>query len=213
MNAQRVRRGVLGVCLIATIVLSVHEWRASHASSTIALVNVAPRAVALAASAARNAVKAHRVTAPAKASPVNQSTHATHAAQAASMPQASSTPQADTPNPKLGALRKPMSLESRNNPFAASSWLPPPPPVVQAPPEPAPPPTAPPVPYVYVGKLDGSALKPQVFLASGDQLLIVSQGEVVDGQYRVESISDADVVLTYLPLNQRQVISIPGEGP
>jgi hypothetical protein len=105
-----------------------------------------------------------------------------------------------------------MSLESRNNPFAASSWLPPPPPVVQAPPEPPPPPTAPPVPYVYLGKLDGSTLKPRVFLSSGDQLLIVSQGEVVDGQYRVESISNTDIVLTYLPLNQRQVISTQSEG-
>ncbi|HWT37932.1 MAG TPA: hypothetical protein VN289_16700, partial [Paraburkholderia sp.] len=139
-----------------------------------------------------------------------------HASREAAQPASTPTPLAshatDTPARRLAALRKPMSLESRNNPFAASSWLPPPPPVVQAAPEPPPPPTAPPVPYVYLGKLDGSTVKPRVFLSRGDQLLIVSQGEVVEGQYRVESISDGDVVLTYLPLNQRQVVSMQSEG-
>jgi hypothetical protein len=42
--------------------------------------------------------------------------------------------------------------------------------------------------------------------------LIVSPGDVIDGQYRVESVSESDVVLTYLPLNQMQVVSIPREG-
>ncbi|MEX3937289.1 hypothetical protein AB4Y32_37105 [Paraburkholderia phymatum] len=200
MNTNLVRRGVLGLCLIATIALSVKEWRASQGSAAMAAVNPARRGAMLPSSSARDAAKAHRAKAPGKT------------ASAASTAAPSLSHAADTSSEKLAALRKPMSLESRNNPFAASSWLPPPPPVVQAPPEPPPPPTAPPVPYVYLGKLDGSTLKPRVFLSSGDQLLIVSQGEIVDGQYRVESISDGDIVLTYLPLNQKQVISIPGEG-
>lgn len=157
----------------------------------MAAVSVARHDVALAASSVRSAAKHDRAKSSGKAT------------QAASE---------KTSNEKLARLRKPMSLESRNNPFAASSWLPPPPPPVQAAPEPPPPPTAPPVPYVYLGKLDGSTLKPRVFLSSGDQLVIVSQGEVVDGQYRVESISDADIVLMYLPLNQRQVIPMQSEG-
>ncbi|MEM5434342.1 hypothetical protein [Paraburkholderia diazotrophica] len=198
MNPNLVRRSVLGLCLIATIALSVKEWRASQGSAAMAAVNPARHAATL-PSLARDAAKERRTKAPGKTAKAGASTpSASHAA--------------DTPSEKLAALRKPMSLESRNNPFAASSWLPPPPPVVQAPPEPPPPPTAPPMPYVYLGKLDGSTLKPRVFLSSGDQLLIVSQGEIVDGQYRVESISDGDVVLTYLPLNQKQVIAIPGEG-
>ena len=199
MTAQRVRRSMLGLCLIATIALSVKVWRESPGSSTMAAVSVAPRNVPWPASAARHAGQSGRAKAPGQD------------ARTASVPQASAR-RADTANQKLAALRKPMSLESRNNPFAASSWLPPAPPPVQAAPEPPPPPTAPPVPYVYLGKLDGSTLKPRVFLSSGDQLVIVSQGEVVDGQYRVESISDADIVLMYLPLNQRQVISMQSEG-
>lgn len=191
MSSVLVRRSLLGMCLIATIALSVKAWRTPEGSSAMAAVSVARHGAALTASSVRAAAKHDRATSPGKAT------------QAASE---------KTANEKLAALRKPMSLESRNNPFAASSWLPPPPPPVQAAPEPPPPPTAPPVPYVYLGKLDGSTLKPRVFLSSGDQLVIVSQGEVLDGQYRVESISDADIVLMYLPLNQRQVISMQSEG-
>ena len=118
-----------------------------------------------------------------------------------------------TPRAKLIALRAPLSVESANNPFAASSWLPPPPVEVPVVPEVrAPAPTAPPVPFTYVGELDAKAAKPQVFLSNGERVLIVSPGEVVDDQYRVESVSESDVVLTYLPLNQTQSVSIPREA-
>ncbi|MGZ2745450.1 hypothetical protein [Burkholderia stagnalis] len=119
---------------------------------------------------------------------------------------------APTPREKLAALRAPVSIESANDPFTASSWLPPP---VEVPPPPAArpaPPTAPPMPFTYVGELDAKAEKPQVFLSNGDQLLIVSPGDVIDGQYRVDAVSASNVVLTYLPLNQTQVVSIPVEG-
>lgn len=113
---------------------------------------------------------------------------------------------------KLASLRAPLSVESAHDPFTASSWLPPPPPVeVPAEPVRPAPPTAPPVPFAYVGQLDAKTVKPQVFLSNGDQLLIVSPGDVIDNQYRVESVSDSQVVLTYLPLHEKQVVSIPGE--
>jgi hypothetical protein len=119
-----------------------------------------------------------------------------------------------TPRARLLALRAPLSIASTSNPFAASSWLPPPPPVVVpvVPEVRAAAPVAPPVPFTYMGELDAKKAKPQVFLSSGDRLLIVSPGDVVDEQYRVESVSESDVVLTYLPLNQTQVVSIPREG-
>jgi hypothetical protein len=79
--------------------------------------------------------------------------------------------------------------------------------VAPAPPEPVAPPTAPPVPFTYLGELDARAARPQVFLSSGERLLIVSPGDVVDGQYRIESVSDSEVLLTYLPLNEKQVLS------
>lgn len=119
------------------------------------------------------------------------------------------TAAAATPHAKLVALRAPLSVESAHDPFTASSWLPPPPVEVPAAPVRPAPPTAPPVPFTYVGELDAKADKPQVFLSNGEQLLIVSPGDVIDSQYLVESVSESDVVLTYLPLHERQAVSIP----
>ncbi|MGD7319803.1 hypothetical protein ACQCQ4_25815, partial [Ralstonia pseudosolanacearum] len=79
-------------------------------------------------------------------------------------------------------------------------------------PEPAPPPSAPALPFVYLGTLNPEAAKPQVFISSGDRLLIVSPGDVIDGVYRFESIAATEARFTYLPLNQRQVMSVQGEG-
>ncbi|KML46761.1 proline rich protein [Burkholderia cepacia] len=119
---------------------------------------------------------------------------------------------AATPQEKLAALRAPVSIEAAHDPFTASSWLPPAPVVVPTLPDTRPaPPSAPPVPFTYVGEQDAKAAKPHVFLSNGDQLLIVSPGDVIDGQYRVESVSESNVVLTYLPLNQVQVVAIPRE--
>ncbi|RQR48999.1 hypothetical protein DIE21_20775 [Burkholderia sp. Bp9140] len=134
------------------------------------------------------------------------------AASHAAAPAPASHEAAATPREKLAALRAPVSVDAAHDPFTASSWLPPPP-VVPPPPETRPaPPTAPPVPFVYLGQQDAKSAKPHVFLGNGDQLLIVSPGDVIDSQYRVESVSESNVVLTYLPLNQIQMVPIPMEG-
>ncbi|KVW24281.1 hypothetical protein WK94_12725 [Burkholderia ubonensis] len=166
----------------------------------------------------------HRDGAPARpvaghrAPPSRAIAQAASAAAAASAASAASGARVDAPTPaatpreKLAALRAPVSVESANDPFTASSWLPPPPVEAPLPTARPAPPTAPPVPFTYVGELDAKADKPQVFLSNGDQLLIVSPGDVIDGQYRVDAVSASNVVLTYLPLNQTQVVSIPVEA-
>jgi len=50
--------------------------------------------------------------------------------------------------------------------------------------------------------------RPQAFLARGEVLNIVKVGDVIDNSYRVESLSASQVVLTYLPLNQMQTLSV-----
>ncbi|AOI65199.1 hypothetical protein WS51_16360 [Burkholderia territorii] len=156
---------------------------------------------------------ARPASAPASAhvAPASRAASAASAASApASVPVAHDAP--PTPRERLAALRAPVSVDAAHDPFTASSWLPPPP-VVPPPPETRPaPPTAPPVPFVYLGQQDPKAAKPQVFLGNGDQLLIVSPGDVIDGQYRVDSVSESNVMLTYLPLNQPQMVPIPVEG-
>ncbi|MCA8254968.1 hypothetical protein LGM89_16960 [Burkholderia sp. AU31624] len=146
-----------------------------------------------------------------RAAPAPARARVAPASQAAA-PAPASHAAAATPREQLAALRAPVSVEAAHDPFTASSWLPPPP-VVPPPPETRPaPPTAPPVPFVYLGQQDARSAKPQVFLGNGDQLLIVSPGDVIGGQYRVESVSASNVVLTYLPLNQVQTVLIPVEG-
>ncbi|HUF20319.1 MAG TPA: hypothetical protein VMP00_06145 [Burkholderiales bacterium] len=70
-----------------------------------------------------------------------------------------------------------------------------------------PPPSAPPLPFVYMGKLitDGGL---SVFLLQGERNLIVREGDTIDSLYRVERISDAGITVLFLPLNQRQTIVI-----
>ncbi len=47
-----------------------------------------------------------------------------------------------------------------------------------------------------------------VFLISGDRNLVVKLGDVIDNTYRLDEVTDSTVVLTYLPINQRQSLPI-----
>lgn len=110
--------------------------------------------------------------------------------------------------------RADVKTDAAGNPFRSSNWAPPPPPppkpVALPPPPPPPAPTAPPVPYRFVGKLEARNAAPRAFLAKGEALVIVSAGDTLDNLYKVESLGQTEVVLTYLPLNQRQTIPMTG---
>ena len=75
-----------------------------------------------------------------------------------------------------------------------------------APAAPAPAPTAPPLPYKYLGQLREQG-RTVVFLARDDAPVMAKAGEVIDGSYRVERISESEVEFTYLPLATRQILS------
>ncbi len=72
---------------------------------------------------------------------------------------------------------------------------------------PPPPPQAPPLPFAYIGRL-AEDRDITVFLAMGERNLVVKAGDVIDNTYKLEEVSDSAVVLTYLPLSQRQTLSI-----
>ena len=92
--------------------------------------------------------------------------------------------------------------------FATKSWIPPPPVVSTAPVKP-PPPSAPPLPFRYVGQMTDSTGQLLVYLARGEDVLIVRVGEQLAGSYRLDSIDEAKLVLTFIPLNQQQMLVIP----
>lgn len=91
--------------------------------------------------------------------------------------------------------------------FASLTWTPPPPP--PPPPAPPPPPLAPPLPFTYFGKKaeDG---KWEVYLVRGEQTFIARPQTIIDGNYRVESVTPPTLSLTYMPLNQIQTLTIGG---
>jgi hypothetical protein len=122
---------------------------------------------------------------------------------------AGSTAASQRPTP----LREAIEVGDAADTFRSRSWVPPPPPppppapVVQAPP---PAPTAPPLPFRLVGMLEDRSDQPTAFLAKGDALHVVRVGDQIDDTYRVESLSPTQVVMTYLPLKQRQVLTVAG---
>lgn len=84
----------------------------------------------------------------------------------------------------------------------------PPPPRTSAVVDAAPPaPVAPPNPYRFAGRLvrGGQA---QIFLSKGDSVVAVRQGETIEGGYRVETIGEEQITLTYLPLGKKETIPV-----
>lgn len=105
--------------------------------------------------------------------------------------------------------------------FASTSWAPKPPPITpqqqaamlerqqraQAKKRPPPEPTPPPLQFKYLGKaIEGN--RTWVFLTQADENFIAKIGEKIGEQYRLDTISDESVTLTYLPLNAKQVLPI-----
>lgn len=91
-----------------------------------------------------------------------------------------------------------------NRLFAMHSWAPPPPKPLPAPPVV---PTAPPIPFVVIGKKI-EAGHWEVYLDAGGETQIASVNTVINGTYRVKHIKPPLLTLTYLPLGQDQELNI-----
>lgn len=103
-------------------------------------------------------------------------------------------PRARAPQPKAGL-------------FDSVSWRPPAPP---APPPPPPPkPAAPPFPYTYVGGLLDNNVR-TAFFEKGERVIALKAGDTLDGVYRVDQMTDQQMQLTYLPLDQRMTVPLGG---
>lgn len=92
---------------------------------------------------------------------------------------------------------------ARVDPFSMVTTPPAPPPLAKAP-NPPPLPVPPPMPFRHFGALTGPDGKEAVYVAAADRLLVVRPGDVLDGQYRVDKVSEEEIVFTYLPLEQAQ---------
>jgi len=69
-------------------------------------------------------------------------------------------------------------------------------------------PTAPPLPFVYLGKAieDGRL---EVFLSRGEKSYSVHAKQKLDDEYRIDKVTETSITFTYLPLKTRQTLDIP----
>lgn len=128
--------------------------------------------------------------------------------------------QATLPLTTAGAARPaaPQSSEPRlanpppaSDPFKVTAFLPPPQQTQAAPPalSRAPPaPVAPPFPYVYFGRFTDGAGQVSTFLELEGELLAIQPGQLLPGEYRIDDVSQQQMSITYLPLNETTVIRL-----
>jgi hypothetical protein len=91
--------------------------------------------------------------------------------------------------------------------FPSQTWVPPPPPPKPFIPPPPPPPRPPPLPFKYLGRwVEAGELT--LFLVQGEQPILVQQGQVLSGNWRVDEITERKVVFTYLPLDMQSILGI-----
>lgn len=93
----------------------------------------------------------------------------------------------------------------RENPFRAGSWD-----AASAGPGRVArraPPAAPPLPFRFVGRVYQGATT-QLYLARGDKLYSVKQGDTLDGQYLVESVSGTSITFLHRPSGTRQIMRL-----
>lgn len=122
------------------------------------------------------------------------------AVESANLPPAQSGPLAEAaPVERLAQMQA--------NLFPRQSWVPPPPPTKPYVAPPPPPPKPPPLPFKYLGRwVEAGQLT--VFLVQGEQPIAIQAGQVLPGDWRVDEISDGQVVFTYLPLEMQTTLGI-----
>lgn len=79
------------------------------------------------------------------------------------------------------------------------------------PPPPPPAPMAPPLPFTAVGFIHGKKIgdgQQQTFIQQGDKLTLIRQGDTINSTYRVDDINTERIVVTYLPLGQKQSLPL-----
>jgi len=99
-----------------------------------------------------------------------------------------------------------------------AAWIskippPPPPPPQAASSAPSPPPMAPPFPYQWIGRWQEQGAEPVslrylAVIAGPGNTWVVKAGDVIEGQWRIDAITDTAVRVIYLPLSQTQTLAM-----
>lgn len=102
----------------------------------------------------------------------------------------------------------PLTLRERPLPrvgeaFGPRSWTPPTKPAAGPPPPPRP--VAPALPFDFLGRVEDKGA-PTVILRRGKDVVLARERQNIDAAYRLEAIGPDGLVITYLPLDQQQVL-------
>jgi cohesin domain-containing protein len=89
-----------------------------------------------------------------------------------------------------------------SDPFSVQSWMPPRKP--SAAPAPAAP-VAPPLPYRFAGQFYRDS-GTELYIAKGEDIFPIKEGDTLDGQYKVESVSSSEVRFVHLPTGTPQTM-------
>lgn len=93
------------------------------------------------------------------------------------------------------------------DPFAVREFNPRPAPPPAAAPAAAPPPPVPQLPFRFVGRMvDGDTIV--LLLARGEEILTVQPGQDLGPQWRLDEVSEHEIVFTYRPLKTRRTLPI-----
>lgn len=65
-------------------------------------------------------------------------------------------------------------------------------------------PVAPPLPYRLLGSYEQAGVATTFYLVKGDRIYDVVVGDEIDGTYKVDRVSEGELIFTYLPLNTSQ---------
>jgi hypothetical protein len=111
------------------------------------------------------------------------------------------------PGPKAPEGLERFAAKADGDLFPSQTWVPPPPPPPKVKPLPPPPPSPPPLPFSYLGHW-AEAGQETFFLAQGDRVDQVRQGDVIAGSWRLDEVSPSQLVFTYLPLDMTRTLRI-----
>src|SRR5204863_31583 len=88
------------------------------------------------------------------------------------------------------------------DPFSAQAWLPRRKPAVVSEPPVA---VVPPLPYRFAGQFHRDS-GIEVYVARGEEIFPVKEGDTLDGQYKVDSVSATEVSFVHIPSGTRQTL-------
>jgi len=105
----------------------------------------------------------------------------------------------------LASIKKTRAGSGNEDLFRSKSWYVAPPP---PPPAPPPAPVAPPLPFTFLGKSTQPDGSQTLFISDQSHVFLVHGGETLNKNYHVDGIEGSRLVLTYLPLKQKQYLNL-----